>query len=392
MGAVRSGAVVQSLARSSARSSRNARSRARCTTTRSSAAPSARHQGVSRQPRAPPLDICAGDVGLVCVRTRGGVLHHLRSTKWRGWWGIGGSDERACAMRACDRLHVFGYISRTWVDAEAAETAGGAAARTNSRKTLSRKKASSATPATALSRLNQPQLPNEQTQAPKWPCPCARCQYPAATRSCHRPLSEKAPKCAQIEKKRHGRRGASPLRNTSALPPPPDRSPSALLPLLRLSHHRTSPRDAPVSTRKTERRARDAREQQARGHLLQPCGAQKHPSPQKCDRLSPTRSVHLGALAQGRRQQPTTVRLRSRHHNHSRSLALPPLSPPSPRAPLYPRALWKRSRSSRLRSAPCQSRDCEAFALALASKPQGHTSALSCLSTLQKDHEPVGSG
>ena len=158
MGAVRSGAVVQSLARSSARSSRNARSRARCTTTRSSAAPSARHQGVSRQPRAPPLDICAGDVGLVCVRTRGGVLHHLRSTKWRGWWGIGGSDERACAMRACDRLHVFGYISRTWVDAEAAETAGGAAARTNSRKTLSRKKASSATPATALSRLNQPQL------------------------------------------------------------------------------------------------------------------------------------------------------------------------------------------------------------------------------------------
>ena len=54
---------------------------------------------------------------------------------------------------------------------------------------------------------------------------------------------------------------------------------------------------------------------------MQPCGAKKHPSPQKGDRLSPTRSAHLGALAQGRRQQSTTARLCSRHDNHSRSLA-----------------------------------------------------------------------
>ena len=125
---------------------------------------------------------------------------------------------------------------------------------------------------------------------------------------------------------------------------------------------------------------------------MQPCGAKKHPSPQKCDLRSPTRSVHLGALAQGRRQQSTTVRLCSRHDNHSCSLAHPPLSPPSPRAPLYPRALWQCSRSSRLLSAPCQPRDCQAFALALESEPGTHTSALSRLSTLQKGHGQVGSG
>ena len=117
----------------------------------------------------------------------------------------------------------------------------------------------SAGPVTALSGLNQPQLPNKQTQAPKWPCRRARCPYPAATRSCHRPLSEKAPRRAGIERKTRLGRRRSPLRSIGALPPPRDRSPSALLPL-RLSHHRASHRDAPVSTRKTERRARDARE------------------------------------------------------------------------------------------------------------------------------------
>ena len=132
--------------------------------------------------------------------------------------------------------------------------------RPNSRKALSLKKASSAGPATALSGLNQPQLPNKQTQAPKWPCRRARCPYTqprhaAATARCQR---RRRGARGSREKTRIGRRG-SPLRSTGALPPPPNRSPSTLLPL-RLSHHRASHRDAPVSTRKTERRARDARE------------------------------------------------------------------------------------------------------------------------------------
>ena len=93
------------------------------TTTRSPAAPSARRSSTSRRPRALPLAICVGDVGLACVRARGGVLH-LRSTRRRGWWRICGSDESACVMRVCDRLRVFGERSRNWVDAAAAEAAG----------------------------------------------------------------------------------------------------------------------------------------------------------------------------------------------------------------------------------------------------------------------------
>ena len=70
----------------------------------------------------------------------------------------------------------------------------------NSRKACSRKKASSVGPATALSGLTQPQLPDEQTQAPKWSCQRARCQYPAATRSALPPPRPLSLKCARIEK------------------------------------------------------------------------------------------------------------------------------------------------------------------------------------------------
>ena len=88
---------------------------------------------------------------------------------------------------------------------------GEAIYRPNSRKSAFTKKASSAGPATALSGLNQPQLPNKQTQAPKWPCRRARCPYPAATRSCHRPLSEKAQRRAGIERKKHDLGAVAPL-------------------------------------------------------------------------------------------------------------------------------------------------------------------------------------
>ena len=74
----------------------------------------------------------------------------------------------------------------------------------------------------------------------------------------------------------------------------------------------------------------------------------------------------------------TGVRLRSRHHNHSRSLAHPPLPPHPhpPRPPLYSRPLWQCSRSSRLLCSPCQPRDCAAATQTLASVPKAHTSAL----------------
>ena len=73
----------------------------------------------------------------------------------------------------------------------------------------------------------------------------------------------------------------------------------------------------------------------------------------------------------------TGVRLRrSRHHNHSRSVAHPPLPPHPPRPPHYSRPLWQCSRSSRLLCAPCQPRDCAAATQALASVPKAHISAL----------------
>ena len=73
----------------------------------------------------------------------------------------------------------------------------------------------------------------------------------------------------------------------------------------------------------------------------------------------------------------TGVRLRrSRHHNHSRSVAHPPLPPHPPRPPHYSRPLWQCSRSSRLLCAPCQPRDCAAATQALASIPKAHTSSL----------------
>ena len=181
------------------------------------------------------------------------------------------------------------------------------------------------------------------------------------------------------EKTRLGRRG-SPSIAPAPHQPSPVRPPSALLPL-RLSHHRASHRDAPVSTRKQSGERGTRVRKRTRDHPLRLCGAQKYPTPQKNAWHSPTRSVHLGALAQGRRRQPAAVCLRSRHHNNSRSLAQPSLSPPSPRARLYPRAVWQCFRSSRLLSAPCQPRDCATFAQALASVPKAHTSALSRLST-----------
>ena len=147
--------------------------------------------------------------------------------------------------------------------------------------------------------------------------------------------------------------GAAALLFVTPAPhlPPPVRPPSALLPL-RLSYHRASHRYAPVSTRKQSGERGTRARKRARDHPSRLCGAQNHPTPQKNVRHSPTRSVHLGALAQGRRRQPAAVCLRSRHHNNSRSLAQPSLSHPSPRARLYPRAVWQCFRSSRLLSAP----------------------------------------
>ena len=119
---------------------------------------------------------------------------------------------------------------------------------------------------------------------------------------------------------------------------------------------------------KTERRARDARDKtRARPNPLQPCGAQKHPSPQKCGRLSPTRSVHLSALvllhkdADDDLQQQLACALditTTRVLSHIQLHLLFPLVRPS----IFEYSDSAQcSRSSRLISAPCQPRDCAEF-------------------------------
>ena len=78
------------------------------TTMRSPAAPSARRSSTSRRPRALPLDIYVGDVGLVCVRARGCSTCAARDGAGGGK-SAGLASARAPRARAVSCMWIFTY-------------------------------------------------------------------------------------------------------------------------------------------------------------------------------------------------------------------------------------------------------------------------------------------
>ena len=187
------------------------------------------------------------------------------------------------------------------------------------------------------------------------------------------------------QRRRRGAGVSRKKRDLSAAAPCPSQRPTPIY--LRTDRRRRCRRFAshtsarvtarvPVNTRKTQRRARDAQEKTS---ARPPCDRVELKSPiAENDGAARARSFRTSVLldkgVDDSRQ--TGVRLRSRHHNHSRSLAHPPLPPHPPRLPLDSRPLWQCSRSSRLLCAPCKPRDCAVSTQALASVPKAHSNAL----------------
>ena len=169
-------------------------------------------------------------------------------------------------------------------------------------------------PATALNDLNRPQpSTTDQSQTPKQPYRRARHPYQeAASPSCHCALSEKAPRRAGIEEENATKRRGSCSSQRPSPPWPPGKSSSAPLPL-RLSHHRASHREVRVACEHKKTREQQLRNvQETRAHDC-PCSRAVPRSTHRRKGITGTRPLvpHLGALGQGRRRQPTAVRLRS---------------------------------------------------------------------------------